>query len=605
MKRFLFTIISLTLILSSVLLTACTGNSATTTTTGTTTDGATTTAAQTTEPPAPQIPEVHNLKIAGTPISEYKIVYAKSPFYHERRSILTEYDFWKLIANDIAEKLLKSVNAKLSVVCDENTEVGPNEILVGPTNRTESGSLKNLDVYDMVVAVSGTKLVIGGGYDGSKYNGKVKTSAYVYASTYHAVDLLAEHLAKEVSEDVDLPDGLKLEGKYDMRTIACIGDSITEGVGATDMNIYSYPAAMQRIMWKDSMVINLGLGGRDMRNDLGCSYISTAPTQFRAARNNADVFDYVFIMLGTNDSAHDKAWDEKDDESFLKSGQGLVDKLKAKNENIQFFLFNCPYYYGTGTCASKRVRRLQENLLEKLKEENYKISFFDMNTFTNEEVGRENFPDSLHPNNKGYSIMAKRLSEMIAEFEAGTYEYTLPLKSAGDLTPNYEPPKLTEGAVNILGYDFATMFPVGGPSVKYSGWGMGAAPYIIVREGFGGYTVTDIEFPVSSAEAGQFLTVSVIKCDTSDRKAISSHKCELTYDMENSGWARVSGLNIEVPEGCTLAFGAPQDTVRIMFLRTGTPNIPDGYSFYITHYKNGMSAAGDALAFNVYGHKTK
>lgn len=250
-------------------------------------------------PTAPEGPV--SLTIAGVPLEQYTVVYADHPYGKSVRSLFTDYDFYKLIAEHIAEEIADQTGLTLQIARDTETEAGEYEILVGPTNRSESELFDRMSVYNYTCKVDGTKLVVGGGYNATKLTGNLKTS-YCYSSTYHAWDFVKAYIAKQQSESVNLDADFQLRGSRDIPTVACIGDSITEGYLSTDWNVNSYPAVLQRILWKDYLILNYGNSGKTMRDDLGGRYEGT--TQYNAARRNASEFDIALIMLGTNDGKH-------------------------------------------------------------------------------------------------------------------------------------------------------------------------------------------------------------------------------------------------------------------------------------------------------------
>ena len=362
------------------------------------------------------VPLTATLTVAGNDLSNYKIIYARSEYYKAGpKTFTTEYDFYRLIATDIRYRLYEITGVSLDVAQDEKTAEGEYEILVGPTNRAQSDIYDKMSVYDYRNTVSSAKLTIGGGYNSSSLVGGVKTS-YSWASTNHAFDYLKEHIASEVKSGkttVDLAEGFNQKGSADLITVACIGDSITDGAGSSDRNLYAYPAVLQRHLWKDHVVLNYGYSGRTMRNDLADKYKGTTHHTF--ALKNAQRFDIALIMLGTNDSNRDRSFSADDDASFNDSALELAKELTKKNSDLKLTIMNCPVYYGTDEFGNAHVRQLQKKLTELLEQSGYDSEFFDMYSFTKEELTVTRFPDKLHPNNEGYAIMAERLSRLIPE----------------------------------------------------------------------------------------------------------------------------------------------------------------------------------------------
>lgn len=353
------------------------------------------------------------LKIAGEDIEKYRIVYARCEYYEVGRTLTTEYDFYKLTAEDIAEQIYTITGKTLQMSRDTETPEGKYEILVGPTNRSQSDIYDGMDVYTYRNYVKGTKLVIGAGYNSSHLTADRKTN-YCWAATYHAFDFVKDHIASAVqngSTEVDLAEGLDLTGKCELTTVACIGDSITEGAQASNREITSWPSVLQRILWKDYVIANLGYSTKTMRSDLSAKYKDTVC--YNALSEYGESFDIAMIMLGTNDSYADPNFSASEDKIFKDSALDIVKQMTRKNKDLKITIMNCPVYYGTGYSGSLHVRNLQANLVTELADKGYDTTFFDMHTFTSENLGKACFPDDLHPNDKGYSIIAKRMSEVI------------------------------------------------------------------------------------------------------------------------------------------------------------------------------------------------
>ena len=418
-------------------------------------------------------PEAKSFTLMGCELSEYVIVYAESPYeriYSRRFS--TEYDFFKLTAKDIQEKIEERTGVKLPVKSQSAEPVG-HEIVVGPAKRDGCPDYSKLDIYESLCAAVGGRLFIGGGYDGREYSGGLKNT-YCFASTYHAFDLIEEYLdGKDAVSDIE--EGLELKKKNSFVTVACVGDSITEGVGSSDWEKschFSYPANLQRLLWKDHIIINYGSGGKTMRSDL-TPYTATA--QYSAARKYASKFDYILLMLGTNDYLQDAVWTESDNGSFSRSAKVIASGL-CKKKNALTVIMNCPAYYGT-VSGSPHVRSLQNGLPEYLNGQGINTSFFDMDGFSSKEIGRANYPDLLHPNDNGYYIMAGRLASLLDSLEKGEYTYVLP--DYGDEESGKAPDvPLAAGAISLLGEDLSKKHKI--ENGGYGSWNMEGAPYTLI-----------------------------------------------------------------------------------------------------------------------------
>ena len=75
--------------------------------------------------------------------------------------------------------------------------------------------------------------------------------------------------------------------------VACVGDSITEGIGATRADQYSYPAQLQRLLGEGYAVHNYGASGMTLLAEGDYPYIR----QERYAASLACPCDAVILML--------------------------------------------------------------------------------------------------------------------------------------------------------------------------------------------------------------------------------------------------------------------------------------------------------------------
>ncbi len=374
---------------------------------------------------------IEQLTVDGIDISQYVILYPRSSYYQAGKAVLKrieqEYQYDKVTAQRVADLIYKLCGVELEVKMDTSVEEGKYEILIGSTNRSQSvvtgARLATQDDY--VVKVQDGKLIIRGG---------------TYGTTYHAVDALESYLGKQTDDSVNLPEGYSQNGTYHLTTICCIGDSITYGSQSTDPIYLSYPANLQRMLWTECVVYNYGKGGRTLRSDLKDENGNNPAWVLTAEHNNCMAnetkYDYVLIMLGTNDS--DRAakygclggytWNEADDQKYIGDYLALVDKLKEKNSESVFVVMNCPISYRVTSYDSTRVRTVQAKVAQMMKDRGDKVYFYDMYTYTSDNLGSVNFPDQLHPSDKGYALMADGVYAMLQGIWNGKLDsYMIPL----------------------------------------------------------------------------------------------------------------------------------------------------------------------------------
>ncbi len=351
------------------------------------------------------------LTVNGNPLSDYKIIYARAEYADDGAKFTTEWDFYKLVAREIRSEIKNITGLTLDIAEDSTASPTAKEILVGPTNRPESDAYDDLDVYTYKNFVKNGKLVLGAGYNSTYLTAGRKTN-YCWAATSHCFDYFKDYLKAQLEqggEKIDLKDGLDITGKCELTTIVCIGDSITEGAQASDRTKTSWPSVLQRILWKDYVVSNLGYSTKAVRSDLDTKYKGTVC--YDALGVYGKEFDIALFMMGTNDSYADPNFSASEDKIFKDSAIDIINKMG--NKDVKVTVMNCPAYYGTGTFGSLHVRQLQRQLVTDLRDKGYETEFFDMNTFTKEHLGASCFPDELHPGDKGYSIIAQRMAELV------------------------------------------------------------------------------------------------------------------------------------------------------------------------------------------------
>lgn len=191
----------------------------------------------------------------------------------------------------------------------------------------------------------------------------------------------------------------------DVPIIACVGDSITQGAGASNEYLTGYPAQLQKELGGQYNVVNLGLSG------------TTAgyPSESEAWLNNvhwtgfqAIVPDIVILALGTNDSKYSPNHDK-----FYADYQNVVDKLLAVNPKMKIIVSTAP------TAHSRAFNIKNSNIqsvispVQKEIAEKYNFDVVDICSIT--ENMSSIFPDGIHPNDTGYVFFAKIYAKAITE----------------------------------------------------------------------------------------------------------------------------------------------------------------------------------------------
>jgi lysophospholipase L1-like esterase len=178
--------------------------------------------------------------------------------------------------------------------------------------------------------------------------------------------------------------------------VACVGDSITQGIGAEKGK--SYPAQLQTILGDKWLVKNFGVSGRTLLKKGDRPYwIEKA---FQAAQDFQP--DAVIIMLGTNDTKP-KNWVHHDE--FYADYKDLVETFKNLPSKPRIYLCRpdpvpAPGNYG----INETNLAIEIPLIDQLAAEE-KVDIIDMHAALLPTP--QLFPDRVHPNTAGAGIMAQ------------------------------------------------------------------------------------------------------------------------------------------------------------------------------------------------------
>ena len=201
--------------------------------------------------------------------------------------------------------------------------------------------------------------------------------------------------------------------------IGFIGDSITEGIGASSVE-KNYVSLVKKIL--NCETVNYGISGTRIARQNKISYPHSFDMDFNFRLPFvADDLDYLFVFGGTNDYGHGDArfgeTEEKDVSSFCGAVNILIDGLLKKypKEKIIFILplqrFDTAPNPTTGKCLEDYVKALKTIV------KNHGVDYLDFYNGLfpkpNTNLNSEFFADGLHPNDNGYQIIAEKISEYI------------------------------------------------------------------------------------------------------------------------------------------------------------------------------------------------
>lgn len=176
--------------------------------------------------------------------------------------------------------------------------------------------------------------------------------------------------------------------------LACVGDSITRGVGAK----VPWPAQLGQMLGDGWKVSNHGVSGATLMNSGDRPYQKLGDFE-KAVGSMPDV---VVIMLGTNDTKphnwkHFASDYEKDYREMIAKFAGLENKPRI-------FLCHPPYIAKDGNWGiNDPDTKAQMPVIEKLAKE-LNVGVIDVHAAL--EGRDELIPDKVHPNNDGATLIA-------------------------------------------------------------------------------------------------------------------------------------------------------------------------------------------------------
>lgn len=180
------------------------------------------------------------------------------------------------------------------------------------------------------------------------------------------------------------------------KRVACVGDSITQGVGAARGE--SYPAQLQKLLGDQWEVLNFGVSARTLLKQGDHPYWKEKAYE-QALASSPSV---VIIMLGTNDTKPQN-WKFKDE--FAADYRALVKSFQELASKPRVFVCRPvpvpePGNYGINEKGVQEEIPLVNGLAKELN-----AGVIDMHAAL--EGKPEMLPDHVHPNSAGAGEMAK------------------------------------------------------------------------------------------------------------------------------------------------------------------------------------------------------
>lgn len=207
----------------------------------------------------------------------------------------------------------------------------------------------------------------------------------------------------------------------DPLVVACVGDSITYGHGASDRAKTSYPAQLQALLGEGWTVLNFGHNARTARDD-GKEFNGQGGLGYRSspefAKAKASRPDVVLFMLGTNDSKPVN-WDEDDGAAARRGYEALVADFQDLDLEpapivvigLSPFVKKDSFTIRESVVGGKLVPWQRELAL------GAPLPYVDVYAETKAAAETSYTGDGVHPNDAGYGVIAAAFAEWLRPME--------------------------------------------------------------------------------------------------------------------------------------------------------------------------------------------
>lgn len=207
------------------------------------------------------------------------------------------------------------------------------------------------------------------------------------------------------SDDIFYPKE-KITGTGDIK-IACVGDSITYGLGVLSNRDKSWTSLLVKELGSDYQTINYGLISRTLLSTGDYPYMNEKlANKFWNGKE-----DIIIFMLGTNDSKNIN-WNYN---RFEKEYEGLIMKIKKEKSKSKLYIMIPPQIFINNPNREKPNRNNLENgvipIINKINDSYKFVKVIDLYTLTKDH--KEWFPDGIHPNAVGNKKIAVEIAKVI------------------------------------------------------------------------------------------------------------------------------------------------------------------------------------------------
>lgn len=183
-------------------------------------------------------------------------------------------------------------------------------------------------------------------------------------------------------------------------TIACVGDSITEGSFNAAPAVNSYPSQLQRLLGNGYEVANFGISSATLLSNGNFPYIKQR-VYGKALAFNPDI---ILIKLGTNDTKPEN-WVYKNE--FIRDYTSLIYSFNTLSSRPRIILITPAMIFRNGTDNRNQV--LEQEMLPFLKEVAATNGSECLDLFTPTKSLGSYFPDGVHPDIAGTKLLVQTI----------------------------------------------------------------------------------------------------------------------------------------------------------------------------------------------------
>ena len=221
-----------------------------------------------------------------------------------------------------------------------------------------------------------------------------------------------------------------------MKTVLCLGDSITEGAGSS-MAGFCYVSELQALLGGGWEVLNFGRSGatvtappnghRDQYSTL--PHFACAKRAAKAATRRGDTI-FITVLLGTNDAdvldygypTEAAAFEADVREAFIRDYLALLTAMRQAAPAAHFLLCKSPYSYDNQKHKNfgnlPAVWAMQDEIFALCRARQLPFTVLDLAEVTSPaRIGSKGvtqlFADGLHPNDTGHLRLAYRFRDAL------------------------------------------------------------------------------------------------------------------------------------------------------------------------------------------------